>query len=162
MKYVGTRGQTAAVGFKDAVMMGLATDGGLLVPQVIPDVTDQLKLWSQKSYSELAYEIIRLFADASPEGDLRGLIDTSEFAFAGSKITQMKKVGELCILELLHGPTLALKDIALQLLGNLFEYILEERNQSLNILGATSGDTGSAAIAGVRGRKNIDIFIMFP
>ncbi len=162
MKYVSTRGQTAAVGFKDAVMMGLATDGGLLVPQVIPDVTDQLKLWSQKSYSELAYEIIRLFADDIPEVDLRRLIDTSYSSFADSRITPIKKVGDLYILELFHGPTLAFKDIALQLLGNLFEYILEERNQSLNILGATSGDTGSAAIAGVRGRKNIDIFIMFP
>ncbi|MDK1023056.1 MAG: threonine synthase [Gammaproteobacteria bacterium] len=162
MKYVSTRGRTDPVPFKDAVIMGLATDGGLLVPQFIPDVGNKLNRWSSLAYGELAFEIIRLFADDIPENDLRRLINASYSTFADSRVTPIKKAGDLYILELFHGPTLSFKDVALQLLGNLFEYILAERDQSLNILGATSGDTGSAAIAGVRGRKNIDIFIMFP
>lgn len=162
MKYVSTRGRTEPVPFKDAVIMGLATDGGLLVPQFIPDVSKELNKWSGLAYAGLAFEIIRLFADDIPENDLQRLIEASYSTFADSRVTPVKKVGSLYILELFHGPTLSFKDIALQLLGNLFEYILAERNQSLNILGATSGDTGSAAIAGVRGRENMDIFIMFP
>lgn len=162
MKYVSTRGRTDPVPFKDAVIMGLATDGGLLVPQFIPDVGNKLNRWSSLAYGELAFEIIRLFADDIPENDLRRLINASYSTFADSRVTPIKKAGDLYILELFHGPTLSFKDVALQLLGNLFEYILAERDQSMNILGATSGDTGSAAIAGVRGRKNIDIFIMFP
>lgn len=162
MKYVSTRGRTDPVPFKDAVIMGLATDGGLLVPQFIPDVSKELNKWSGLAYAGLAFEIIRLFADDIPENDLQRLIEASYSTFADSRVTPVKKVGSLYILELFHGPTLSFKDIALQLLGNLFEYILAERNQSLNILGATSGDTGSAAIAGVRGRENMDIFIMFP
>jgi threonine synthase len=162
MKYISTRGSIDPVSFKDAVIMGLATDGGLLVPQFIPDVSGKLNEWTGSSYTELAFEIIRLFADDIPETDLQRLIDASYATFTDSRITPIRKVGDIYVLELFHGPTLAFKDIALQLLGNLFEYILGERDQSLNILGATSGDTGSAAIAGVRGRKNIDIFIMFP
>lgn len=162
MKYVSTRGSIDPVTFKDAVIMGLATDGGLLVPQFIPNVGDQLDAWSGSSYNDLAFRIIRLFTDDIPDPDLKQLIETSYSQFAHPEVTPVRKVGNLHVLELFHGPTLAFKDVALQLLGNLFEYILGERNQALNILGATSGDTGSAAIAGVRGRKNMDIFIMFP
>ncbi len=142
--------------------MGLATDGGLLLPEHIPDVRARLQQWSGLSYCELAFEIIKLFADDVPEADLRQIINTSYSSFDDDRVTPLVKVGDVHILELFHGPTLAFKDVALQLLGNLFEYFLRQTGDSLNILGATSGDTGSAAIAGVRGKENIRIFIMFP
>jgi threonine synthase len=163
MMYVSTRGQVDAVEFQSAVMMGLADDGGLLIPQQIPPVADRLPAWADLSYAELAYEIVRLFATDIPEADLRGLIERT---YGGGAFdpgpAELVKVGDLWVLELWHGPTLSFKDVALQLLGNLFEYILARRGGVLNILAATSGDTGSAAIAGVRGRKGIDIFVMHP
>jgi len=128
MKYISTRGSIDPVTFKDAVIMGLATDGGLLVPQFIPDVSDKLDAWSGLSYTELAFEIIHLFADDIPDIDLRRLIDASYSRFADIRVTPIRKVGELYVLELFHGPTLAFKDVALQLLGNLFEYILGARS----------------------------------
>lgn len=160
-RYISTRGQTAPMGFCDAVMTGLAPDGGLLIPDTIPDVRDQLAYWSTLSYQDISFEILRLFVDI-PDDDLRTLIDDSYARFAHPEIAPAVPVGDIQILELFHGPTLAFKDIALQFLGNCFEYILEQRGQRLNILGATSGDTGSAAIHGARGRDRINIFIMHP
>ncbi|TVS18470.1 MAG: threonine synthase [Gammaproteobacteria bacterium] len=162
MRYVSTRGQTPPESFQDAVLTGLAPDGGLLVPETIPDVRDRLDDWRELSFQDLALEIVSLFCDDIPRSDLATLIDRAYRSFDHPEVTPSVQVGDQRILELWHGPTLAFKDIALQLLGHLFEYILEARGQSLNILGATSGDTGSAAIAGVRGRHNIHIFIMFP
>ena len=163
MKYKSTRGQTQGVTFKDAVMMGLARDGGLLIPETIPNLSAaRLLEWRGCSYVDLAFNIISLFADDLPADDLQKLIARSYQTFDHELVTPLVKVNELSVLELFHGPTLAFKDVALQFLGNLFEYILAERGETLNILGATSGDTGSAAIAGVRGRENIDIFVMFP
>ncbi len=162
MKYVSTRGQVEPVEFQDAVLMGLADDGGLIIPESIPDVAGRLEAWKSLDYSELAFEIIRLFVGDIPETDLKTLIEkTYGRAFDPAPVVTVK-VGSVYVLELWHGPTLAFKDIALQLLGNLFEYILARRGGRLNILGATSGDTGSAAIAGCRGRAGIDIFIMHP
>ena len=162
MRYKSTRGNTKGVTFTDAVMMGLARDGGLLIPETIPDLSGVMTKWAGQSYGELAFSIIELFADDLPTEDLRKLIEESYQSFDHELVTPLLKVNEVNVLELFHGPTLAFKDVALQFLGNLFEYILAERGETLNILGATSGDTGSAAIAGVRGRENIDIFVMFP
>ncbi len=162
MKYISTRGQMAPIGFQDAIMTGLAPDGGLLPPETLPSVADQLASWSDLTYAELAFEVMRLFATDIPDADLRKLVNDSYATFDHPEVAPSKAVGEVHILELFHGPTLAFKDVALQFLGNLFAYILERRGGELNILGATSGDTGSAAIHGVRGKPNINIFIMHP
>jgi threonine synthase len=148
--------------FQDAVMTGLAPDGGLLLPESLPNIGNQLEAWSKLSYTELAYEVISLFATDIPEADLKKLINDSYATFEHPEVCPSVEVGDFQILELFHGPTLAFKDVALQFLGNLFAYILENRGGKLNILGATSGDTGSAAIHGVRGKPNINIFIMHP
>lgn len=163
MKYISTRGGIAPVGFKDAVMMGLATDGGLLLPKEVPKVDYfTLARWYDLSYRDLAFEIISLFATDIPSADLKRLIDRSYDSFTHPEITPVVTRDGVHIVELFHGPTLAFKDVALQLLGNLFEYLLKERGEKMNIVGATSGDTGSAAIHGVRGKENISIFILHP
>lgn len=162
MKYRSTRGGIAGLSFKDAVIMGLADDGGLLIPHEIPDVTADLPRWGDLSYAELAFEVMKPFVGDIPEDDFKRLVDASYASFDDPKVAPVKDVDGFSVLELFHGPTLAFKDIALQLLGNVFEYILEERGTEVNILGATSGDTGSAAIAGVRGKARINIYIMFP
>ncbi|HUT58661.1 MAG TPA: threonine synthase [Phycisphaerae bacterium] len=163
MRYISTRGGVSPIEFQDAVLMGLADDGGLIVPESIPDASGELERWRRLPYDELAYEVLRLYASDMPEADLRELVvrTYSRDAFDPAPAPTVS-VGSIHVLELWHGPTLAFKDIALQLLGNLFEYILHRRGGRLNILGATSGDTGSAAIAGCRGRRGIDIFIMHP
>ena len=162
MQYISTRGGIAPILFKDAVMMGLASDGGLLLPESIPDVRAEIASWKDLSYPELAYEVMSRFISDIPAADLRQLVDSAYATFDHPEATPVVAHNGLHILELFHGPTLAFKDVALQFLGNLFEYILAERGSTLNILGATSGDTGSAAIHGVRGRDNINIFIMHP
>ncbi len=163
MRYISTRGGITPITFKDAVMMGLASDGGLILPQTYPTVSrDQLESWRRLSYPELAYEIISLYVDDIPASDLKNLIDNSYATFSHPEVTPLVAKNGVYILELFHGVTLAFKDVALQFLGNIFEYILAERNQIMNIIGATSGDTGSAAIHGVRGKKGISIFILHP
>ena len=162
MKYISTRGQVKAVEFQDAVMMGLADDGGLIVPERIPDVRDRLDHWRGLGYEELAFEVMRLYATDIPEADLRPLVERAYGDAFDGGVAPLVQLGDLHVLELWHGPTLSFKDVALQMLGNLFEYILSRRGGRLNILAATSGDTGSAAICGVRGRKGIDIFVMHP
>ena len=162
MKYISTRGQMEPIHFKEAVLTGLASDGGLVLPMDLPDISERCDEWKKLSYTQLAYEVISLFATDIPAEDLRELVDRSYASFTHPDVTPSVSVGDLHILELFHGPTLAFKDVALQLLGNLFSYILEERGGVLNILGATSGDTGSAAIEGVRGKSNINIFMMYP
>jgi threonine synthase len=162
MRYVSTRGQTPSLSFTDAVLTGLAPDGGLLVPETLPQVGSLLADWRALSFVELAQEIIPLFVDDIPADKLRGLITQAYSHFDDDEIVPFAQLGDIQVLELFHGPTLAFKDIALQLLGALFEYILAADGRHLNILGATSGDTGSAAIAGVRGLTDIDIFIMYP
>ncbi|MDY0390454.1 threonine synthase [Desulfobulbus oligotrophicus] len=163
MRYISTRGGIEPLAFQDAVMMGLARDGGLLLPQTLPTVGNQVvQRWQQLHYQALAREVLSLFIDDIPETDLEDLIDRSYASFAHPQVTPITQQGDLYILELFHGPTLAFKDVALQLLGNLFEYVLARRGGFMNILGATSGDTGSAAIAGVRGKANINIFILHP
>jgi threonine synthase len=163
MRYISTRGGISPIQFKDAVMMGLASDGGLLLPQSYPTVTrEQLESWRPLSYPELAFEVISRYVDDIPADDLKNLINRSYATFTHPEITPLVRKNGVYILELFHGVTLAFKDVALQFLGNLFEYILAERKQTLNIIGATSGDTGSAAIHGVRGKNGISIFILHP
>ncbi len=163
MRYISTRGGIQPIAFKDAVMMGLATDGGLLLPQTYPQLSSaMLEEWRSLSYAELAFRIISLYVDDIPDNELKALIDRSYATFSHPDVTPVVHHDGVYILELFHGLTLAFKDVALQFLGNIFEYILAERGEHLNIIGATSGDTGSAAIHGVRGKKGINIFIMHP
>ena len=162
MNYISTRGQSAPMGFQDAVMTGMSRDGGLLIPDHIPAISvGQLRDWADLGYTDLAFEVMKLYTDL-PEADLRELIEKSYSTFRSQETTPIAAVGDIHILELFHGPTLAFKDVALQFLGNMFEYILKRTKQELNILAATSGDTGSAAIYGVRGKDRIRIFVMHP
>jgi threonine synthase len=163
MRYLSTRGGIRPIPFKDAVMMGLATDGGLLLPESYPLISlDRLEEWRKLSYPDLAFQVISPFVDDIPADDLSALIKRSYATFSHPEVTPVVRQNGVHILELFHGVTLAFKDVALQFLGNVFEYILTERGERLNIVGATSGDTGSAAIHGVRGKKGINIFILHP
>ncbi len=163
MKYISTRGGIAPIPFKETVMMGLATDGGLILPDHFPAAGKQdLEKWQDLTYPELALEVISLFVDDIPREELKGLIDRAYETFDHKEITPLVHTGRYYILELFHGPTLAFKDIALQFLGNLFSYLLRQKGTTMNVLGATSGDTGSAAIYGVKGKDNINIFILHP
>ncbi len=162
MKYISTRGGDAPRPFQETVLAGLARDGGLLLPERIPDTRAVLGAWRTLDYRALAFEIVRLYVDDIPEQDLRRLVDTSYAAFRDPEVTPVVAVGPVHILELFHGPTLAFKDVALQFLGNLFEYVLQRTGRELNIVAATSGDTGSAAIYGVKGRERMRIFVMHP
>ena len=163
MNYISTRGGITPISFCDAIMMGLADDGGLLLPESIPQITmAEVNAWKNLPYQYLAVEILSRFIDDIPRHTLEDLVERSYSSFKHPQITPITRRGDLYILELFHGPTLAFKDVALQLLGNLFELELEKRSTFMNILGATSGDTGSAAIYGVRGKKRINIFILHP
>jgi threonine synthase len=151
--------------FKQAVFEGLASDGGLIVPDVVPNVVDNLTAWSSLSFDELAFEIAALFCsrDEIPAKDLRDIMRRSYQTFNHVEVVPTVKLGsDIHIMELFHGPTFAFKDVALQALGNLYEYFLKRESRRLTVLGATSGDTGSAAIYGLRGKKNVECFILFP
>ena len=163
MRYLSTRGKVRDISFKDAVMMGLADDGGLLLPETIPALSPgELAALEKLAYPELAFQILSRFVEDIPAADLKGLVDRSYRSFDHPEVTPIRHEDGVYVLELFHGPTLAFKDVALQFLGNLFEYLLKERSEKMNIVGATSGDTGSAAIYGVRGKENINIFILHP
>ena len=165
MKYISTRGVAKEQNFAGAVLSGLATDGGLYVPKSMPKFShDQIKAMAQMDYRALAFEIIKPFVDGEiPDTDLRQLIDTAYKSFRHSAVAPLVQLDHnLLVLELFHGPTLAFKDFALQLLGQLFDYLLARENKKVVILGATSGDTGSAAIEGCRHCDNVDIFILHP
>ncbi|MFT5125128.1 MAG: threonine synthase, partial [Verrucomicrobiales bacterium] len=161
MRYISTRGKTEPMGFMDAVLTGLAPDGGLLIPESIPDVSSELDAWADLNYPDLAFEVFKRFTDI-PEADLRGLVDRAYSTFHHPEIAPVVQVGDVYVLELFHGPTLAFKDMAMQFLSQVYDYVLEQRDETINILGATSGDTGSAAIHGVRGKERIRIFMMHP
>jgi threonine synthase len=164
MRYLSTRGGVEPIGFSQAVLMGLATDGGLLLPERFPQIDAQtLQRWAGLSFVDLAVEVMTPFVGDDLTGDeLRGLVTRAYAGFSHAEVTPLVSVGEQQVLELFHGPTAAFKDVALQFLGQLFELLLERSGGRLNILGATSGDTGSAAIYGVRGQERIDIFILHP
>ncbi len=162
MKYISTRGNHESLSFSDVVLSGLARDGGLYMPEQFPQIGDKLEAWSKLSYQALALEIMKLYADDIPEADLLAIVNKSYETFDSADVTPSCAVGDVRILELWHGPTLAFKDVALQFLGNLFDYLLTKRDERLTVVAATSGDTGSAAIQGVRGKSRVDIFVMHP
>jgi len=163
MKYRSTRGKVEGLSFSETVLEGMAEDGGLIVPEEIPVLSEkEIEELRPLSYQELAFKLFTYFVDDIPKDDLKALVYASYQTFRAKEVTPVVKVGDVYILELFHGPTLAFKDIALQFLGNLLEYLLEKRGLKVNILGATSGDTGSAAIYGVKGKKNIALFMLHP
>ena len=165
MKYISTRGEAAALSFEEVVLTGLASDGGLYVPETIPTFSkDKIASFAGMTYQELAFEVMSPFvAGEIPDEDFKVLIDKAYASFRHTAIAPLIQTAhQEWILELFQGPTLAFKDFALQLLGLILDYFLKKRNQKVVVLGATSGDTGSAAIEGCRSCENIDIFILHP
>lgn len=166
MHYISTRGGMSPKPFSEILMSGLSPDGGLAMPESYPQVSvSELESWRSLSYPALAYEIISRFIDDIPADDLRGIINRTYTieTFGDAEITPLKTLEPgLHILGLSNGPTLAFKDIAMQFLGNLFEYTLEKTGKELNILGATSGDTGSSAEYAMRGKHGIRVFMLSP
>ncbi|KAF9740897.1 hypothetical protein PMIN02_010759 [Paraphaeosphaeria minitans] len=175
-RYLSTRGGSYDFSFEEVVLKGLAADGGLFIPEEIPVLpSDWATKWHNLSFEDLAYEIFSLYISPSeiPAADLKDIIHRSYATFRAKDVTPtvaLNKDKNIHLLELFHGPTFAFKDVALQFLGNLFEYFLVRRNENksgrdrehLTVVGATSGDTGSAAIYGLRGKKDVSVFIMFP
>ncbi len=165
MDYISTRGSAPALDFEGATLAGLASDGGLYVPRIWPKLTrDEIAGLAGKSYVETAVAVMRPFvADSLSDDELRALCTQAYGNFAHDAVTPLVQLDhQHWLLELFHGPTLAFKDVALQLLGLLFEKFLSRSDKHLTIIGATSGDTGSAAIDGVAGREKIDIFMLHP
>ncbi|MFZ6817360.1 threonine synthase [Undibacterium sp. Ji22W] len=181
MQYLSTRGYAASsdssVSFSEILLGGLAPDGGLYLPKSNPQVTaDELNAWRSLSYAELAFEVLRKFATDIPEADLKAITsktytaevyknvrsDESAQAITPLRTLQEKDGTKLVLQALSNGPTLAFKDMAMQLLGNLFEYALAKNKAELNIFGATSGDTGSAAEYAMRGKQGIRVFMLSP
>ncbi len=165
MKYKSTRGKVAPIGFIDMFLMGLGEDGGLIVPETIPTVAaEQLQAWSGLSFQEVMFNVFSLYTNGEiPEADLRRLIDDSYAGFTSPDVLPLTKIDdELSVMELFHGPTFAFKDVALQFMGNLYAYVAKKRGEVINILGATSGDTGASAISSVRGKEGIRICILHP
>ncbi|MCV6588063.1 MAG: threonine synthase [Marinobacterium sp.] len=165
MKYISTRGQAPALNFEDVLLAGLASDGGLYVPESLPSFSkEEIASWAGLPYSDLAFKIIQPFvADCIDDADLKQMIDETYAGFNHIGVAPVQGLGtNEWVLELFHGPTLAFKDFALQLLGRLMDHVLAKRNDRLVIMGATSGDTGSAAIEGCRHSDHLDIFILHP
>ncbi len=165
MKYISTRQNSPSLNFQEAVLQGLATDGGLYVPEFFPKFSDvEIEEMSKLSYTQLVFKVIQPFVDGEiGDDDLKNIIEKSYKTFSHGAIAPTKQISHNeYLLELFHGPTLAFKDFALQMLGNLFDYFLTKRKEKVTIIGATSGDTGSAAIMGCKACKNADIFILHP
>ena len=173
MKYISTRGNAPAKTFTEILLGGLAPDGGLYLPEKYPQVTRaELDAWRKLSYADLAFAVLSKFATDIPAADLKAIISKTYTAQVYSngradsdaaQITPLRTLEPgVHILELSNGPTLAFKDMAMQLLGNLFEYALDKQHAELNILGATSGDTGSAAEYAMRGKRGIRVFMLSP
>ena len=164
MKFISTRGQTPALGFSDAVATGLAPDGGLFLPETLPQIpAADLVRWEKLPYAELCYEFLRRFVTDIPAAELQAMVRQAYTRFSHPEIAPLRRLDDRThVLELFHGPTLAFKDFALQLLGHLYERQCRVRQQSINVLGATSGDTGAAAIHGLLGKPGAAIFILYP
>ncbi|HUL56856.1 MAG TPA: threonine synthase [Usitatibacter sp.] len=166
MKYVSTRGHAASKSFTDILLEGLAPDGGLMVPEQWPRIMRaKFDAMRDMPYPKLAFEVIRFFADDYPGADLKAAVDATYTAekFGTPEITPLRTLEpNLHILGLSNGPTLAFKDVALQLVGEMFEQVLEKRDRSLNVLGATSGDTGSAAEHALKGKSRVNVFMLSP
>ena len=165
MKYVSTRGGCSPKNFEQVLLTGLAPDGGLFVPKTLPTVSvEQIRAMGSLSYADLALNLVTPFVDGEiPNSDLKTIIDQSYEAFDHPEIAPITQLSEKeYILELYHGPTLAFKDFALQVLGRLLDYVLKKNDQRVVILGATSGDTGSAALEGCRHSERVEIYILHP
>jgi threonine synthase len=166
MKYISTRGDRTERGFSEILLEGLAPDGGLYLPVSYPKIdAPTLDRWRALSYADLAFEILSLYIDDIPAADLKRLVSSTytEAVFGTPQIVPIRPLEPGVWLEALsNGPTLAFKDMAMQLLGALFEYELARRGQTLNILGATSGDTGSAAEYAMRGKRGVNVFMLSP
>ena len=164
MRYVSTRDTSKTFEFKDVFIKGLANDGGLFIPEAIVKYREnEIRDLKKLSYSELAKKIVYPFiGNFMSEAELSRIIDKSYSTFRKDNVVDLMKLGDKTVLELFHGPTLAFKDVAMQLLGNFYEYYLNNENQKINIVVATSGDTGAAAIDAIKGKKNVNIFVLHP
>jgi threonine synthase len=163
MRYRSTRGGAQPVSFTEAVAQGLAPDGGLYLPEEFPDLSSYIEPWSNLSYSELCFEFFKHFATDLEDADLKQAVDSAYSSFSHADIAPLIRLNDHWqVLELFHGPTLAFKDFALQFLGNLYELQIKRTGQKLCILGATSGDTGAAAISGLLGKSGVEVFILYP
>jgi len=164
MKYISTRDNSKEYSFEQVFIKGLADEGGLFIPREVKKYnTEELESLSSLSYQDLAKKIIYPFiGDFMAENELSDIVDKSYSVFRKNNVVDLIKVGDTKLLELFHGPTLAFKDIAMQLLGNFYEYYLKKNNKNINVIVATSGDTGAAAIDAIKGKKNMNIFVLHP
>ncbi|WP_415294793.1 threonine synthase [Candidatus Pelagibacter sp. Uisw_113] len=164
MKYISTRDNSKEYSFEQVFIKGLADDGGLFIPKEVKKYSaEQIKVLSNLSYQNLAKEIIYPFiGDFMTANELSDIVDKSYSVFRKDNVVDLIKLGDTKVLELFHGPTLAFKDIAMQLLGNFYEHYLKKNNKNINVVVATSGDTGAAAIDAIKGKKNINIFVLHP
>jgi threonine synthase len=164
MKYFSTRNKNLDLTFKEIFFKGLSQDGGLFLPKNIPQISEQdLEAFSKFNFQEMSYKIFSLFTgDTFSESELRTIIDRAYTTFRHPNIVDIKKLDYISFVQLHHGPTLAFKDIAMQVLGQMYEFLLKGINQNINLVTATSGDTGAAAIDAVQNKKNINIFVLHP
>ncbi len=164
MQYISTRNTKQTFAFKDVFLNGLAADGGLYIPEKIPSYSlKELESLKELSYEQLAVKIIFNFcSDEFNEIEIKDLVNKSYKEFRVKNVVNIKRLENIILLELFHGPTLAFKDIAMQVIGNMYEKILSDNKKVINIVVATSGDTGAAAISALKGRKNINIFVLHP
>lgn len=165
MRYISTRGQAPALNFEEVLLAGLASDGGLYVPENLPRFSlEEIASWAGLPYHELAFRVMKPFVAGSiADAEFKAILEETYAGFAHSSIAPLRQLdANEWVLELFHGPTLAFKDFALQLLGRLLDHVLAKRGERVVIMGATSGDTGSAAIEGCKRCENVDIFILHP
>ncbi|MDC1132347.1 threonine synthase [Candidatus Pelagibacter sp.] len=164
MKYISTRNNLKEYSFEEVFIKGLADDGGLFIPKSLKKYSEEeLKTLSILSYQDLAKKIVFPFiGDFMSENELSDIVDKSYSVFRKDNAVNLIKIGDTKVLELFHGPTLAFKDIAMQLLGNFYEYYLKKNNKNINVVVATSGDTGAAAIDAIKGKRNMNIFVLHP
>ncbi len=164
MKYISTRNNSKEFNFEQIFIKGLADDGGLYIPKLLKKYSaDELIRLKNLNYNELSTEIINLFSsDFISKDELSSLIKKSYSTFREKEVIKISSLGKLKLLELFHGPTLAFKDVAMQFIGNLYEYYLSKNNKKINIVVATSGDTGAAAIDAIKGKSNLNIFVLHP
>ncbi|WP_299232155.1 threonine synthase [uncultured Halomonas sp.] len=165
MRYISTRGQAPALSFEEVVLTGMASDGGLYVPEHVPELSqDELAAMAGLSYAEIAFRVMKPFVNGEIDDEtFRGIVKEAYATFSHDAVVPLNQLdANHFLLELFHGPTLAFKDVALQLLGRILDHFLKKRGERAVIMGATSGDTGSAAIEGCRHCDNLDIFILHP
>ena len=164
MNYFSSRNKNLNLSFKDIFFKGLSEDGGLFLPHSIPQLSDSItKNFQNYNFQEMSYEIFKLFiGDSFNSDDLKKIIDKAYSQFRNSNIVDVKKIDHISYVQLHHGPTLAFKDIAMLVLGGMYEFLLKDNSKKINLVTATSGDTGAAAIDAIQGKKNINIFVLHP